>query len=45
MATAASFAVNRCYVEECADTDLCGLNMDLLPINTTVEIDGATRVM
>ena len=34
-----------CYVEECADTNPCGLNTDLLATNTTVGMDYATGVM
>ena len=34
-----------CYVEECADTDLCGWNTELQPTNTAVEMDCATGVM
>ena len=30
-------------VEECADSDPCGLNTDLQPTNTTVEMDCASR--
>ena len=37
-----------CYVEECANTGPCGLNMDLQPTNMKmdcVEMDYATGVM
>ena len=33
-----------CCVEECADSDPCGLNTDLQPTNTTVEMDCATGI-
>ena len=36
--------IENCYVEECANCDLCDLNTDLLPTNTSVETKGATKV-
>ena len=33
-----------CYGEECAATDLCGLNYDLQPTKTAVGMDCAIRV-
>ena len=33
-----------CYVEECADSDPCGLNTDLQPTNIIVELDYAIGV-
>ena len=35
---------STCYVEECADTNLCGLNPDPQPTNTAVEMDCAIGV-
>ena len=32
------------YVEKCANIDPCGLNTDLQPTNTTIEIGCATGV-
>ena len=34
-----------CYVEECANSNLCGLITDLQPTNTTVEMDCAIKVL
>ena len=35
--------MNKCYVEECTDNEPCDLNTELLPTNTSVEMDYATR--
>ena len=37
--TTNKYLLNNCYVEEYADSDPCGLNTDLQPSNTTVEMD------
>ena len=37
-------AVEYCFVEECDDSEPCGLNTDLLPTNKTVELICATGV-
>ena len=34
----------KCYEEECADSDPCDLNTDLLPTNICVEMECATGV-
>ena len=33
-----------CYVEECADSDPCDLNVDLLPTNASIEMKCASGV-